>query len=97
MAKLYKFESQTNKEGVTSVVPVAIYENEDNEVASRMAEMAYCDAISYNLKQEATLKDFLVEILTETGLVSGGLRRFYRFPEPQPEPEPEPEPEPSEE
>jgi len=56
MAKLYKFESQTNKEGVTSVVPVAVYENEDNEVASRMAEMAYHDAVSYNLKQGATLK-----------------------------------------
>jgi hypothetical protein len=55
MAKLYKFESQTNKEGITSVVPVAIYEDEDNEVASRMAEMAYYDAISYNLKQDATL------------------------------------------
>jgi len=88
MAKLYKFESQTTKEGVTSVVPVATYENEDNEVASRMAEMAYHDAVSYNLKQDATLQNFLVEILTETGLVSGDLRRFYRFPEPQPEPEP---------
>ena len=88
MAKLYKFESQTNKEGVTSVVPVATYENEDNEVVSRMAEIAFHDSVSYNLKQDATLKNFLVEIITEVGLVSGDLRRFYKFPEPQPEPEP---------
>ena len=91
MAKLYKFESQTNKEGITSVVPVATYENEDNEVASRQAEIAFHNAVAYNLQMEATLKDFLVEIITETGFVSGDLRRFYKFPEPQPEPEPEPE------
>ena len=88
--KLYLNEIVTTKENQTIVSPTITYNNDNSEEASRLAEIDYHAKCNYNLQQGATLKDFLVEIITETGNLVTGMKRFYRFPEPTPEPEPEP-------
>lgn len=83
----FKFEIQTNKEGVAAAVPVGIYED------AKSAEVAYHNAVAYNLQSEL-LNSFLVMIITDTGAVT--MKQFYNFaiptpPEPEPTPDPEPE------
>lgn len=83
----FKLEVQTNKKGVTSAVPVEIYDD------AKSAEVAYHQAVAYNLQSEL-LNSFLIMITTETGAVT--MKQFYNFaiptpPEPEPTPDPEPE------
>lgn len=84
--KLYLIEIVTKKENDETVVsPTVTYENENSEEASRLAEIGYTGQVNYNLQMGETLKDFLVEVITETGIPVPDMKRFYRFPEPESE------------
>ena len=84
--KLYLIEIVTKKENNETVVsPTVTYSNENSEEASRLAEVGYTGQVNYNLQQGATLKDFLVEVITETGVPVPNMKRFYRFSEPEEE------------
>lgn len=75
MATLYKFEVQTLKDGTKAVAPTATYTGDS---AEKDAEIAFHNSVAYNLAVD-TLKDFLVEIITETGVVVPNMTRYYNF------------------
>ena len=80
MAKFYKIEIQTDKQGVTIPAAIATYEDADQEVAARQAESAFYSALASMLASDQ-LSEFLCYISTETGYVDPKLSRFYKFPE----------------
>lgn len=87
--KLYLQEIVTRKDDQTVISPTATFVNENSDEAYRLAEVEYTSKVNYNLQQKENLKDFLVEVFTETGIPVPEMKRFYRFAEdPQPEPEP---------
>ena len=88
MTKLYLNEIVTLKDDQIVVSPTATYSGENSDEVYREAEIAYHSKCAYNLQQKSTQKDFLVQVITETGVIIPEMKRFYRFPEEQPEPEP---------
>ena len=79
MATRYKVEIQTMKkvegkeqEVISSITPYT------GDTAEKDAEIAYHDAVSYNMKLD-TLESFLVEIITEIGVNLPDQTKFYKF------------------
>lgn len=79
MATRYKVEIQTKKkiegqeqEVISSITPYT------GDTAEENAEIAYHDAVSYNMKLD-TLESFLVEIITETGVNLPDQTKFHKF------------------
>lgn len=80
MTKLYLNEIITLKENDQTVVsPTATYSGENSVEVYRQAEVAFHSKCAYNLQQTETQKDFLVQVITETGVVVPEMKRFYRF------------------
>ena len=77
--KLYLNEIVTLKDDQTVVSPTATYSGENSNEVYRQAEVAFHSKCAYNLQQDATQKDFLVQVITETGVVVPEMKRFYRF------------------
>ena len=79
MAKYYKIEVQTMKDGTTATVPNVVYENPTESIAADAAAVGYHQAVAYNLQQSETLRNFLVCIMTETGYIDPKLKTFHNF------------------
>lgn len=86
----YKLEVQVLKDGSVASQPLA------NFTDIKDAEIAYHQAVAYNLQSDA-LSSFLIMIISEVGFVYEELKRYYNFaieeapenPETPDDPEPE--------